>query len=59
MTAFADRVHDVPTLGIGIAMEYGATTAPATLDPVGHAPGPLSRGERGLSHASQGLLEMH
>ena len=33
MIAFADRVRDVPTLGLGISTEYGAASAPAALDP--------------------------
>jgi uncharacterized protein len=34
MTAFADRVRHIPTLGLGISTEYGAATAPAALDPL-------------------------
>ena len=34
MIAFADRVRDVPTLGLGVSTEYGAASAPAALDPV-------------------------
>ena len=34
MTAFADRVRDVPTLGLGISTEYGAAAAPSALDPL-------------------------
>ena len=34
MTAFAERVRDLPVLGLGISTEYGAATAPAALDPL-------------------------
>ena len=34
MTAFADRVRDVPTLGLGNSTEYGAAAAPSALDPL-------------------------
>ena len=34
MTAFADWVRDVPTLGLGISTEYGAAAAPSALDPL-------------------------
>src|SRR5204862_3605623 len=34
MTAFADRVRDVPPLGLGISTEYSAAAAPSALDPL-------------------------
>ena len=31
--SFLDRVHDLPTLGVGLSTEYGAGDAPGVLDP--------------------------